>query len=89
MGQTNKPTLGLKNSGDARRKLLGHEYMLQSLRSSETVTKVILIQGGSCIGKVVNFDKFTITMEIVSESTGKPTTVCLFKHGVESFGAMQ
>lgn len=58
----------------------GHDAILKSAQDAGEHIEIIAMSGDVISGKILNRDKFTVT---ILEDSGKRRTV--YKHGIESF----
>lgn len=58
----------------------GHDAILKNAQDASERIEIIAMSGDVIVGKILNRDKFTIT---ILEDSGKKRTV--YKHGIESF----
>lgn len=59
----------------------GHDAILKNAQDAGDMIKITAISGEIVIGKLVNRDKFTIT--VIEDATGDKAT--FYKHAIESF----
>jgi len=77
------PVLSLNKQISTKRKLVGHEHMLQRLKEDARRVKFVMTSENVVEGIVTNFDKYTITVAMPKNINGTETA-CLYKHGIEA-----
>lgn len=81
MSDNRSKTLTLNKPMSTKRKLVGHEFMLQELKDKNAVVEIALVSDNMLSGKISNFDKYTVTLSQVN-SIGAEIPLCIFKHAI-------
>jgi sRNA-binding regulator protein Hfq len=81
MNQNNTITKPNQNAPKGKFIAKGHDAILKSAQDAGDTIEIIAMSGDVIVGKLLNRDKFTVT--ILEEDSGKKKTV--YKHGIESF----
>ena len=73
-----------KTTAKTARTHTGHESLLNHFARSGKTVSVVLISGKEYVGRVKAFDRYTISLELKSDSD-EAITVVIFKHAVQFF----
>lgn len=76
----NKSTQPRQNNRVTKRKLSGHELLLQKLKDEKALVVVVENSGLRHEARILDFDKFTITIH-----SNEIEELCLFKHAITGF----
>lgn len=78
----NQPTIKPTQNNNVKPKFVakGHDAILKNAQDAGEQIEIIAMSGDVIVGKILNRDKFTVT---ILQDSGKKRTI--YKHGIESF----
>ena len=62
----------------------GHDALLQKMVEEQCPVRLIDMNGGSVMGVVSEYDKYTISVNVMMDD-GSEVPMCFYKHGVMTF----